>query len=838
MRATSKRTCRWRPRRFTAARLAAALVAAWPACPHAAALSLRLEPSLDRAHEAGTRLAADRAAPLFLRPASALTLAAAPHASPPVPSAHTFEEMLLEVDLNEQDVNKSLVILRRDDGLFYLAAKDLGEFHLITPSTAPLMHGDTPYFPLDTLAGARFSFDESRQRLEITANAEAFTETLATAPGAAPYPKAVRASPGGFLNYAVNASQSSGTRAVSGAFEAGFFNAYGVVTSGFLVPGSDAAIESEPVVRLDTTYTRDWPDRHQTLHVGDAISRGGTWGRPVRFGGVQFGTNFSTEPGFVTFPTHAVAGRAVVPSVVDVYVNNALIATREVRPGPFSISNIPFISGSGNVRLVVRDLQGRELPIEVSQPFYSANNLLRAGLDDYSFEIGAARNDFAIASNHYSDPFASGTWRRGLSDTLTAELRGEAAREQRAAGAALAYLHPRLGVFDFSSAMSNGRAGTGELVGAGYQRQGTVFTVNGLAQWTTPGFRQTGLAENELPPRQQVFAGAGVQMGILGSANVIASRQRYRDRADVDVVSATYSRSIGSWANLSLTGARTNSVGTGKAYAFSANLTVPLGPNLSAAAAFDSARSQAGTDRAGVLSLQRNRGIDDNYSYRLEARRRDIEGILDYRTNTNNFELGVARSDGNVAARAQVAGGIGFVGSHPFLSRFITGSFGVVKVADYPNVGITFDNQFAGKTDANGYFVLPELRAYDRNPIGVRQADLPLDATVASLRIDAAPYYRSGVLIEFPVKHARAGTMHVHLEDGSPLPSGALVSVPGEPDAFPTALHGEVYLSGLGDQNKLQVTWKGQRCLLDVAYPKTEDPLPELGTFVCKGVKP
>lgn len=843
MRATSKPKCPSRSSEFTRAPLLAAVVAALSPAAHAAATSLRLDTSLGHVHVA-TKSEARVAPPALLRIAH--TLAPAVPSKPAVSSAQpkaagmplTFEELLLEVDLNQQGVNKSLLVLRRSDGMFLIGARDLTDFHLLTPSTAPWMQGDTPYFPLDALPGARFTFDEVHQRLDISASAEAFSETQETAPGAAPYPKAVPPSFGGFLNYAVSAAQAGGARSVSGGFEGGIFSAYGVLTSGFLVPGTNSFSQGDSVVRLDTTFTHDWPDRHETLRVGDSISRGGTWGRPIHFGGVQLSTNFSTEPGFLTFPTHAVAGRAALPSVVDVYVNNALIATREVRPGPFSISNIPFISGSGNVRLVVRDLQGREQAVEVSQPFYSANNLLKAGLSDYSVEVGSAREDFGTESNHYTDPFASGTWRRGLSDHLTTELRGEAAREQRAVGAALAYLNPVIGVMSVSTAASNGRAGTGELLGVGYQRQGTVFTLNGLAQWTTPGFRQVGLGAQELPAREQMFGSAGLQMGVFGSASITASRQRYRDRGNVDVVSMTYSRAIGSWANLSITGAHTISADTGKGYAVSANLTVPLGPNLSAAAAYDYSRSDIGTDRTGLISVQRNRGTDDNYSYRVDLRSNDIEGTFNYRTNVNNYELGLARANGEFAARAQVAGGIGFIGGHPFLSRFITGSFGLVRVADYPNVGVTFDNQLAGKTDSQGYFVLPELRAYDRNPIGVRQGDLPFEATVASLRIDAAPYYRSGVFIEFPVKHVRAATVHVVLEDGSPMPSGALVKVTGQSEIFPTALQGEVYLSDLSDQNRLEVTWRGQRCFLDVPFPPGSDPLPELGTFVCKGVKP
>jgi len=55
----------------------------------------------------------------------------------------------------------------------------------------------------------------------------------------------------------------------------------------------------------------------------------------VRFGGVQFGTNFSTQPMLVTTPLLAAHGEAVVPSTVDVFVNGRPVASESVPPGPF-----------------------------------------------------------------------------------------------------------------------------------------------------------------------------------------------------------------------------------------------------------------------------------------------------------------------------------------------------------------------------------------------------------------------------------------------------------------------------------------------------------------------
>jgi len=52
------------------------------------------------------------------------------------------------------------------------------------------------------------------------------------------------------------------------------------------------------------------------------------------------------------------------------------------------------------------------------------------------------------------------------------------------------------------------------------------------------------------------------------------------------------------------------------------------------------------------------------------------------------------------------------------------------------------------------------------------------------------------------------------------------------------ALRGEAYVEGLESRSRVIVTWRSQSCELDVSYPAGADPLPDLGTFLCKGVKP
>jgi len=119
-----------------------------------------------------------------------------------------------------------------------------------------------------------------------------------------------------------------------------------------------------------------------TYRAGDTITRGLAWTRPIRMGGVQVQRSFGLRPDLVTLPLPPLSGSAAVPSTVEVYVNNLKTFSQEVGTGPYRLSNIPAVTGSGMARVVVRDSAGRE--IESTLPFYASASLLAPGLTNFS----------------------------------------------------------------------------------------------------------------------------------------------------------------------------------------------------------------------------------------------------------------------------------------------------------------------------------------------------------------------------------------------------------------------------------------------------------------------
>ncbi len=742
-------------------------------------------------------------------------------------------ELLVQTDVNRQGLGETVVVLRDSDGALLIGAEDLERWRLRAPETPARVYRGRRYYPLEALPGMRYRLDETKLTLEIETSAGAFAETVSPLPGSGPRSAPILPQTGGFLNYDLTGTRTAGTSVAAGLFEAGFFSRYGVLTNTMLA--NDLG-RGESWRRLESTYTIDQPDRFTSLRLGDSVTRPGAWGRAVRFGGVQFGTNFNTQPGFVRFPVAAAAGQAALPSTVDVYVNNALVARRNVPPGPFSITNIPVVTGAGDIRVVVRDLLGREQLI--TTPFYGSTALLRSGLSDYSYEIGVQRNDFALSSNHYGGAVGAATYRRGFTDRLTAEARAEFDDASRVAGAAAAWRVGNLGVLNATGALSHSDQGAGRLLGYGLEHNSRWFSAGLQSTVTSSGFRQSGMAPEELPRRRQTAANLGFQFGALGSLSVTHATQEFRDGPPpIKVTTAGYSVPLRNFAQLNVGAVKTHGAGGG--VALFTTLAVPLDAATSASVGYERSDTAGIKDNTRNVVLQRSLPLGEGYGYRIQARNDDL---------TARFELQTAYGRGSVEAykpeegegvyRVGAAGGVGTVGGEFFLSRSITESFALVRVADYANVQVLQDNQVVGRTDANGYAVLPRLRPYDRNPIAVDQGDLPFDAKIGGLRLEAVPYFRSGVLVDFPISRVRAGTLHIILEDGSDLPSGATARIEGRAEEFPVALRGELYLEGLSDENRVEVKWKNQNCTLEVPYPRTGDPLPALGTYLCRGVRP
>ncbi|MBA3511575.1 fimbria/pilus outer membrane usher protein [Sphingomonas sp.] len=733
-----------------------------------------------------------------------------------------LQETLLSVSVNGEPAGEPVPVLRRPGNQFYVSAELLATWRLGDGTLPAVSHGGQQHYLLNGISGVKLQLDEATQTLRVAVPAETFRPTrLSYAP--VEIDDEVVGGTGAFANYDVSAQAADGVTSVGGAFEAGIFTRFGVGIASFLGRWENAGAE---LVRLDTHWTIDDPIGMRSLRLGDGITRGGVGGGPLRFGGIQLARKFAVQPGFVTIPLPSLGGTAAVPSIVDIYVNDALRDSRNVRPGPFEITDVPVVTGSGDVQLIVRDLLGREQIF--TQAYYAAPSLLRRGLHDYSYEIGFLRRSFGEKSHAYGPLALSATHRYGFTNSFTAEAHVEASKDVQTAGLAAGLVITGVGHVQASMAGSRSAPGAGLSAAVAFERRTRGASFGLTAEFNSDDYASLGWTPERRAPAAIIrgFAGIPLEFGSLGVSYL---RRDGRTEPNVEFVSANASLRLGRLGSLHLAGRKSLKGDRG----LSADLLVVM--------PFRGASSSTGAsllnDRLTFkAALQRNVPVGQGLGYQFTVSSGEftrIDGRITAHTSFGAHDAQLTWTDGRTGVRLSTAGGLATVGGEVFASRKLDQSFATVRVGDYPNVRVYADNQLVGRTGANGRVVIPRLRPFERNSLRIDVADLPMNAELSGEERTVRPYDRHGIEVDFGVKPARAGIVRIVLADGSLLPAGSMVILDQGSEQFVSAPGGEVYLTGLDAENWATASWSDGSCRLQFRFAQTTDPQPHLGDVKC-----
>lgn len=728
-------------------------------------------------------------------------------------------------------------------GTWYAPRDAIDEWRVrLNPGAEPITVRGTQYWPLAAIPGFTIKINYASQSVQIDFAPDAFVATKVSKQlGTRPQPSPVL--PSVYLNYELNydTSQTRGStsvRSLGALTELGVSTGWGVLTSSHV--GRNLAgnsTDDSGWLRLETTFTRNLPDSNRTLRLGDSITRTGLWGRGVYFGGVQWGTNYALTPGFLTQPIPVVSGVSAAASTVELYVNDVLRQTSRVPAGPFAIDNTAALTGSGEARMVVRDILGRE--VVITQPFFTNINLLARGLSDWSVEAGSLRRDLGLANGHYGPPFASGTWRLGLNDKLTLESRGETTAAMQAGGVGLVAGLPGdlLGKAALAASRTS-QAGAGRQWVLGLERQWLHSSTYFQAQGASHGFRSLGLDDKQLPIKLQWAANYSQSVADRGAFSLAVAAISRFDAPKVTTVTANYTWRLP--RNGSLTATLGRSAGGGSASATFAGLTlqIPLENNRQVTA---TVQSNGGGHDAYATASQ-TEGLTSDWGWRVlggqQANEAHGEAGLYYLGQHGRLNTDLSVSPGQTALRLGAAGGMVFADGHFFATRRVDQGFAVTEIKDVEGIGVGIGTNVLTRTDRAGVALVPNLGAYQPNQIRLDPKDLPISAEIDSIEQIVVPSWRSGVKVDFPVRSGRGALLKIVLDDGEPAPPGAIVRIEGGKEEFYVARRGESYVTGLQPKNRLTLKWEGQQCAIALDLPpSSKDEIPRIGPVLCKGVK-
>lgn len=789
---------------------------------------------------------------LLLQLDQGLDMNALPPADPALATAPGMPYQL-EVFINGQPTGLIGEFFRLPSGEWALKAREMRDLGLRPPAARP----DDALVRLAEI-GARVEYDEARQRLDIFVDEKKrLAKIFDLKAGAREEPlKIAQPGTGMVLNYHLlgaartdNAFASATFEGLSASLDGWIYSPYGNLAAGGILRMDD--FDQARFIRLSTTWRYTDRARAITYQAGDFITRGPRWARPLRLGGLQAGRNFRARPDLVTVPLPSLSATAAVPTTVDVYLNNVKIHSQQVPAGPFTISNIPTLTNTGEARLVMQDAAGRE--IVARQRFFISPSLLRGGLLDFSLAAGVARRRYGMASFDYdNEPVGTASLRYGLNNRVTLHGHAEFARRLFLAGGGMhASLFDRI-VAGAAGAVSHSRFGTGFLVHGSVETKLGSFSLNATAQHVFGEYADLTTL-TAASPQAQTLNGAALTGAWMpealdtvtasyhiqplgGSLSVGYVHSRPRQGRSEHHLNVGYSQRL--MRDISLYATAFVNLRRTKETSFFAGLSMPLGGSrghVSSGFAYDlSGRYRATASYDRPLAQK-----DGAVGWRARVTYGDLksaEASLAWRTSRATLRASAMRIENNTTARASVEGAVVVAGGSVFASNRIHDSFAIVD-AGAPGVTVRYENRVVGKTGRDGRLLVTSLRTLERNKISIDPDDLPVDARIPRTKEYVVPPQRSGVVVDFGISRAGDAAL-VTLVDaaGKPLPAGYEVFVPGRQEPFLIGYDGQVYLEGLKPdaENEVRVVLENGECHARFRFAPQPGEMVFIGPVACR----
>lgn len=740
--------------------------------------------------------------------------------------------LIVDLYINYQQVGDSFV-LQDSDGYFFVEEEVLELWRIEKPWPTPVVSRGRSYLALQAFEGVEFEYNPLSMELQVYFPASLMP--LSNINIERNIYQATSAGFGTYLDYDFNWTDggSGGDSVLRGLFRPVIFGSFGTISS--TLNYSDYQYQTsgfekrDSVNVLDLVYTFDDQESMRSIKVGDFITRPGSQGRALRVGGIQISTNFTVQPGFITYPLPEFFGETAVPTALDVYVNGQLRRTEEVDAGRYHLSDLPATAGAGQIQITTIDALGRQQVF--SQDFYTSINNLKEGLSDYSFSVGALREEYGLQNFKYGDLAASATWRYGLSNDLTIEGHGEHTNDLSMVGGGVQYIINNGGSIKAGLGVSNSELGTGSKWQLGFNQINNLLSYNLEVSGATENFDFIG--SNYYPlPKTQVLAGLGKSFYRYGSFNLsVVHQEFYRDDSRTFVRAShniAYRNAFTISSFVSYSDDNENNVTGGISFNMS------FGTNSSA----NSAVLSDGDNVVVEAQYRKNVPVGTGFGYQIGAVSGDNK-IFNAGTTLQNevgtYTLDVLSSEnGGTSWQAGMSGSVAYLDGMTSFSRRIRDAFAVVDVGDFENVRVYLDNQEVGRTNKKGKVFVPGLIPYYNNSFRIETDDLPLNAYVKSSQSKATPFYRSGVVVNFEVNASTNVILNAIFEDGMSIPEGATVKVSTQNYTSPVGLDGMIFLQGIDEASEVEIYWEGMNCLLELPEFSIDEMQVKINDVICK----
>ena len=223
--------------------------------------------------------------------------------------------------------------------------------------------------------------------------------------------------------------------------------------NGFVIEGEAQLGADGTFARQNSRLVYDVPEDAIRVSAGDiALGANGSFSVPPLLGVAIEKTYAMLQPSQNIRPTGKRTFRVERHSDVHVMVNDREVRRLQLPPGEYDLRDLPLTSGTNNVKLKIKDEFGKAEEVDFSILFN--RTLLNPGISEWSL-TGGIKTDTGLLSPVYDDgmPLLSATYRRGLSEVLTASLSAQGTVDTGLVGANSLVQTP-IGLLSIDAALS------------------------------------------------------------------------------------------------------------------------------------------------------------------------------------------------------------------------------------------------------------------------------------------------------------------------------------------------------------------------------------------------
>ena len=528
-------------------------------------------------------------------------------------------------------------------------------------------------------------------------------------------------------------------------------------------------------------------------------------------------------------------GIAQTQARIEVHQSGALVYSTLVPAGPFSLSNIPLLSGSNDLDVTVIESNGAQQKFVVP-----AASIQRAGFNrpGYSLALGKMRNVGGTSNDKPWVTTATGVWPVTYSSTATAGLM--AANAYQGLGGGIDWSLQKKTNVSWRSLLANAQRekvrGIPSTLSIGTTFKESLSASLSATQ-QTPGYRdpldnsfEVKNASTNRRYQGQYTATLNWTNTTLGGFNLSYSYATSRSATEVAPASK---RLTSSWSKTfprasvtlnfekNLSSTRAGEINSDAIYL---NIHIPLGSRSVKTYMYHrDQRTRFGTELNERVNEYANYSIKAEYDKQREET--DISGSLALLPRYTQLNLSYGRHHaGNYFYTGQLLGGIALHNRGVTFSPYsVQDTFGIVSVSDIAGVKINTPNGPVW-TDRWGKAVLSQLPSYQIGRIEIATKTLPRNTDLVNgfKMVEAG---RGSVNhVDFDVIKVRRALLLVTDHQNKPLAKGA--SVLRADNSFVTIVgeNGQIFLSNnqLGEKLRVALS-ENTLCELKFTLPEKAD---------------